>query len=297
MSKLVLYLPTKGRVDHQPTLQDMPLEWLKRMLIVCPREEIKAHEKQWKRKGVRVLAQGSEVKSIASARAWIFRHAHRHGFEKIAMLDDDIRFATRVRVLKRLAGITPISNREWSALVAKTPELGMLTRLKPEDKRLNPALYGIEKMLGTYAHSGIHARLMSNQHGSEWRMNTRIQQVYAYHVPTVMRYCVIGRQIMRDDFDYQLQLLTMGFPCPVYCWVVGEQSRGFHGKGGQESSRTMDLNTRDAHRLAAMYPGLVTVVQRGYKNRPRTEVIVRWQKAAAQGEASLLLGEGPRSFL
>ncbi len=286
-AKLWLYVPTKGRVDHQHTLQALPLEWHPRTIIVCPPDEIKAHRRNWPK--MHVVAQGKEVKGIADARAWIFRYAHGLGHSKIAMLDDDIRFAARVKVLKKHEGIGNAKGKEWEADVKKHPDIAKLVNLEPRDKRMNRMLYGLEKMLSTYAHAGIHARLMSNQHAYEWRLNTRIQQVYAYYVPTVMRNVEIGRKIMRDDFDYELQLLTKGYDCVVYCWVVGEQARGFHGKGGQDTSRTMDLNRKDAHRLAALFPGLVKVVEKDYNRLPRTEVIVYWQRAAKQGSAGGLL--------
>ena len=283
-AKLWLYVPTKGRVDHQHTLQALPLEWHKRTIIVCPSDEIKAHKRNWPK--MQVIAQGKEVKGIADARAWIFREAARVKHEKIVMLDDDIRFAVRKARLKKFQGVGDLKWPEFQKEVEKNPDLGRLVNLPMQDPRMNRMLLGLETMLNTYAHTGIHARLMSNRIAYEWRINTRIQQVYAYHVPTVMEHCVVGRKIMRDDFDYQLQLLTKGFECVVYCWVVGEQARGFHGKGGQDTSRTVALNDADAHRLAKLFPGLVKVVDREYNRMPRKEVIVYWRKAAEQGRTA-----------
>jgi len=286
VSGLRLFIPTKGRIDSQHTLTALPSTWHRRITIVCPPDEMKAHHERWP--NVRVIAQGSNVRGIADARAWIFGWASRNNIEKIAMLDDDIRFAARVKTLKRFKGIGE-TVREWGLLKDVDPDLGKLVNLEPGDERLNTMLFGLEKKLDKYAHAGIHARLMSNNHAYEWRLNTRIQQVYAYHVPTVVANCVIGRKIMRDDFDYELQLLTRGFPCVVYCWVVGEQARGFHGKGGQDTSRTLAINNADAYKLAKLFPGLVTVVDRQYNKMPRKEVIVHWRKAAKQGEASEFL--------
>lgn len=280
---LVLFIPTKGRIDSQHTLRALPEEWLKRTYIVCSKEEIKAHRKRWPL--CKVIAQGPDVRGIADARAWIFRWAHKQSMQKIVMLDDDIRFATRLKTLKRHDRIGDTDGAEWSILKDSDPDLGKLVNLEPGDVRIGQMLAGLEHHLNTYAHAGIHARLMSNNHSFHWRENTRIQQVYAYHVPTVMKNCVVGRKIMRDDFDYELQLLTKGFPCVVDCWLVGEQARGFHGKGGQDTSRTVDKNNKDAYRLAKLFPGLVTVVDREYNRMPRKEVIVHWRKAAAQGKA------------
>lgn len=285
--KLWLYVPTKGRVDLQYSLKILPLTWHKRTIIVSPKDEIKAHQRNWPK--MQVIEQGKDVRGIADARAWIFHRAHKVGHVKIAMIDDDIKFAARKRTLKRFAGVGRTTSAEWEEINAKYPGLGQLEVLPPRDDRLNPFLYGMEDMLTRYAHTGMHARLMSNQMAYEWRMNTRIQQVYGYHVPTMMKHCVIGRKIMRDDFDYELQLLTQGFECPVYCWVVGEQALGFAGKGGQDSSRTIKLNDADAIKLAKMYPGLVRVVDRIYNRMSRKEVIIQWHKAAQQGKASHLL--------
>ncbi len=285
-AKMMLFVPTKGRIDSQHTITALPSFWHPRTYIVCPMEEIKAHKKRWPM--CKVIAQGNNVRGIADARAWIFRWAFNHKIDKIAMLDDDIRFAARLKTLKRFQGIGE-TVREWGLLKDVDPDLGRLVNLEPGDLRISKMLNGLDTMLNTYAHAGIHARLMSNNHAFEWRLNTRIQQIYAYHVPTVIKNCVVGRKIMRDDFDYELQLLTKGFPCVVYCWVVGEQARGFHGKGGQDTSRTLAINNADAYKLAKLFPGLVTVVDRQYNRMPRKEVIVHWRKAAKQGEAAEFL--------
>lgn len=282
-AKLILFVPTKGRIDAQHTLTALPFIWRKRTYIVCPKEEIKSHKKRWPL--CTVIAQGPNVRGIADARAWIFRWAHKQGIQKIAMLDDDIRFAARAKPMSRFKGVGDTPGIEWGILKDIDPDLGKLVNLEPQDPRISVMFYGLEENLNTYAHAGMHARLMSNNHSYEWRENTRIQQIYAYHVPTVMKHCVVGRKIMRDDFDYELQLLTKGFSCVVYCWVVGEQARGFHGKGGQDTSRTVKINNADAYRLAKLFPGLVTVVDRQYNRMPRKEVIVHWRKAAVQGQA------------
>lgn len=298
-AKLTAFLPTKGRVDHQMTLAALPEFWQRRTIIVCPADEVKAHKKNWSGKGVMVIPQGKDVRGIADARAWVFRHAHAVGLEKIVMLDDDIRFAARKARLARYLGIGACSGAEWETAKAKNPDLGRLVNIAEDDQEgrahIGQMMQGLETMLTKYAHAGMHGRLMSNQHAFQWRANTRIQQIYAYHVPTVMKHCEVGRKIMRDDFDYELQLLEAGFECVVYCWLVGEQGRGFHGKGGQDSSRTLQINNRDAHRLAELHPGFVKVVERNYNRMPRLETIVYWQKAAKHGQAKKFLGE--ESFL
>src|SRR6185312_16343375 len=105
MTKMTLFVPTKGRVDNQVTLASLPAKWLQRTIIVCPRDEVRAHMRNWKKKGVHVVQQGAEVRGIADARAWIFRDAHRQHYDKICMLDDDIRFARRARTHKLYRGI------------------------------------------------------------------------------------------------------------------------------------------------------------------------------------------------
>ena len=281
-TRLMLYVPTKGRVEHQLTLQTLPKHWLARTIVVCPAEEVEAHKRNWP--GVWVLKQGAMVRSIASARAFIFGHADAMGYHKIVMLDDDIRFAARVKPF--FEGIGSMNGSSWDLCVDADPALAKLRNIARGDPAIDKLLFGLEKMLDTYRHCGMHGRLNSNRQAYEWIANTRIQQVYAYHVPTVMKHCEIGVEIMRDDFDYEFQLLKKGFPCVVKTWTVGEQGRGFAAKGGQTSSRTMEINERDAYRLAKRHPGLVKVVKKPYGNgkRTRVEVICYWQKALLEGQ-------------
>lgn len=287
-ARMHIYVPTRGRVDRQFTLKHMTDEWRKRITLVCPSDEARQHAKNWPM--VQVVSQPDRKMTIAAKRKWIFEKT-KH--EKIIMMDDDLRFGYRLATLDhfRKFGHLPQgadAKASWAARVKKWPQLGLLEKVhcKPQ---LTHMLNRVEWMLNIYSHGGIGARLMNHVFPYEFTMNMRAMYAIAFHVPTVLEHCKLGRIEHREDLDYTLQLMAAGFENALYTWGSVEQQRGFNAEGGAHEERTMRAANIDAVKLAKLHPDVVTYAKRPYKvSTPRVEVRVSWKKAAQLGKAGVL---------
>jgi hypothetical protein len=288
MSNLHLYIPTRGRVNIQLTMKNMPLAWRKRTTIICPKEEVKEHTANWP--DTYIIEQPDPKMSIAQKRKWIFELADRRGDEKIMMLDDDLSFCPRHKHVMQFAGFQQGTAKDWRAYREKDPEAsGLYKSSDPEDQKIKRAFNQIEYMLDHYPHGGFGPRLMNQEMWGEFMLNRRSMYANAYHVPTVMMYCTLGRIEHREDFDYTLQLMKKGFENAVYCWCVVEQYEGYNAAGGASMERSMKASNADAYKLARLHPGFVKVKQKDYLvSTPRMEVVIRWQNAIELGKTGLI---------
>lgn len=240
-----IYIPTRGRVDRQVTLRSLPKTLLERTYLVAPKEEVKA----LKAIHPNVLVQPSNISNIAEKRHWILK---QHEGDKLMMIDDDCAFYAR-------------------------GEKGLLKEYAT-DKILVKLFKWVEKSLDAYAHVGISSRMGNNHVEEDLVKNTRMMHALAYHVPTLLENVKFKRVLVREDFDYTLQLLRKGYENVVrYDVCVAPGSYG--AIGGCSDERTVELSDEQAEKLASLHPGLVKVVQKDYKGVPRKEVIVYWKKA------------------
>lgn len=253
-----IIIPTRGRTEQQLTLQQFNKELRLQTTIVCPKKEV------FKLSGLNddmeVIAQPDPDWTIAQKRKWIIEEWHRKGVEKIIMLDDDLRFATR------------ISDSDWHLREIRGTELA------DEFRKLE------EKLGPEFPHVGFGPR-QGNQTLDEvgWKTPGKMCYSLGYYLPVVTQECELGRIETREDMDITLQLLRKGFPNAIWTSTVNDQRR-YDAPGGATNERTIESSNRDAHKLAELHPGYVSVVQKEYKaSVPRMEVVCQWQKAYEDG--------------
>jgi hypothetical protein len=288
---MFLFVPTRGRttIAQQETLASLPDFWRKRTTIVCPSNEVDWFIKNYR--GIRaVWKQPNDKMTIAAKRAWIFQRTAKEKMQKIMMLDDDLRFGIRLETPKQFKGYGVRPYDAWKEYRAKHSDAHKLILTdKGNDLRAEKIFYAIERMLSTYAHGGIAPRLMNQEYGHEFCVNGRVNYALAYHVPTVMEHCELGRINTREDFDYTLQLMRAGFPNAVYCWGICEQYKLYGAPGGTTGQRTVENSNADAKKLAKLHPGIVKVVEKDYKGAgKRLEVVVSWANAIAEGKCEFV---------
>jgi hypothetical protein len=251
-----IVIPTYRRTQTQKTFKQLPAHWKARTIFVADEEDTKRLHFNFRDTGATFTVVPEEITSIAKKRAWIiktFKHEH------ILMLDDDLRFDSRIEGTQKL-------------LVAKPHEV---------DFHLNK----IEKKFEEgFRHLGISPRQGNNRLEEEWVPNTRMMYSLGYHLPTLREHCELGRIETREDFDYNLQLLKKGFENRVYSHMTTGQDQ-YNADGGCSLQRTVDASNEDAEQLAALHPGLVKVTQKEYTTSvPRKEVVVYWKKALQQSK-------------
>lgn len=87
--------------------------------------------------------------------------------------------------------------------------------------------------------------------------------------------------ILRQDFHATLSLLELGYPNVIDHEFMAGQKDG--EPGGCQAYRTHEMLAEQAHLLASLHPGLVTVTSKSRKGGfgDSTDVRMAWQKAFA----------------
>lgn len=250
---LHLIIPTYRRTE-QRTFHGLPPAWQARTTFVVDAQDA-AVLGSWLRTGY-ILEHPPEITTIAQKRAWLLRTLPA---DHIVMLDDDLSFHIR-----------------------RSPDDPQLVPATPEE--VGTGLEALLQLLQTgYVHAGFSPRQNNNTRPAGWIENTRMMYVLGYHVPTVQAECELGRIEHREDIDLTLQLLQKGYKNAVLTTLCVDQR--YNNPGGASVHRTLEASNADAEKLAALFPGLVKVVERAYKGSvPRKEVICYWQKAYARSQ-------------
>ena len=250
-----IVIPTRGRTHQQLTLQALPRELRKRTTLVCPKREASGLFRLYG--DVEIVVQPDATMTIARKREWIMREWLRCGYDKILMLDDDLVFSTRK------------SADDWHLDPIHGDELGA------EIKRLE------EKLGPEFPHVGFGARQGNHNQEAGWRTPSRMMYSLGYYLSIVVKECELGRIETREDMDITLQLLRKGYQNAVWHTTVHDQQRD--APGGCNLWRTTASSNANAHELARLHQGYVSVREKAYKAGPRVEVRCAWQKALEDG--------------
>jgi hypothetical protein len=257
MSEPLIYIPTFRRPDRQTTWDNLTDEWRERTVMVCDAQD-----------AIDLLDYPILVcpveEGIAGVRQWIMDQHDVSESENLLMLDDDLAFYER-----RFD-----DPRKFRQLTDRSES--------------GPVLDRLIEMLDQVPFAGVIDRSGGNRYDAPVASAGRTHDVHAVHVPTLraegIRY---DRLTLMEDFDVNLQLLTRGYTTArlsTHC--KGSTSR--NADGGCSVYRDSTAQTAAATALAALHPGLVRLSERpGWgTEESRTDVVVSWQKAAAQGWAA-----------
>lgn len=251
-----IYIPTKGRIKNQLTLENLPPELYVQAVLVCPPSEV--NRMRQNHEHAQILAQPDENMEIYQKRAWLVEQCPE---DKMIMLDDDLRFAVR-----------------------REDDPAKFRKAEPADIFI--AFQELENILSeAVPHAGFAVRGMgigeTAQEGG-WQEAKRMIYTLGYYLPIARYWAEWGRMRIREDMDITLQLLSMGFPNWVNHSFVTDQKYG--NPGGATSERNVQISNEAAELLAELHPGYVALEEKTYLNSPsRLEVRCQWQKALKDG--------------
>jgi hypothetical protein len=255
-----IIIPTRGRIHRQTTLQSLPSELLKQTILVCPKREASGLYRLYKDAGVDVVVEPHPDMKIAQTREWVVQTWFNAGYTKIIMLDDDLRFATR------------ISPDGWHLQEITGDEL------IPEFERLE------QKLGAAYPHVGFGVRQGNHLAEAGWKIPGRMCHSLAYYLPIVAKEAKFDTVEIREDFCMTLQLLLKGYPNAVWNETVVDQN-GYDAAGGCSTYRTVEMSDAEAWKLKRRFPGFVSLRKPNYKTSVRRlEVTVQWKKALRDGQ-------------
>jgi hypothetical protein len=250
-----IFVPSRGRWALPHTLTRLPESILKRTTLVVPPDEYDNYHSVYP--DVHIAAPG--VYSIGAVRQWITEQA-----DKVCMVDDDLTFATR-------RGDEPNKFRP-----ATMGEIGDM-------------FYVIEAMLREDPHIGVATREGGNVFTGNVKFNTRILRILAYDTNVLRKHGIrFDRMEIMEDFDVALQLLELGYANYCINWIVHDQ-KGSGTYGGCSTYRTLESQAEAAHKLKALHPEFVKVIQKETKTAwgggTRTDVRISWKKAYEYGKS------------
>lgn len=252
-----IYIPTRGRVDLQRTVERLPIKIHQKYktTIACPVGEVRQFKAKYPYLNVLETPAG-----IHATRQAILDHARKD--DPIAlMLDDD---------LPTWCHRLPNSNKY----------------VKANDEQIIHHFDEFAKRMKGYAHGAIGHRLFCQEQDPIYH-NSRMLRALAYN--TDKTGSAKFRLRVMEDFDMALQLMTTGHASIIYNAMVQDQ-RENNSAGGCSAYRTPELQAKAARELARLWPGIVTVVRRAPKRgwvgfgEERIDVRVNWRRAAQLGD-------------
>ena len=249
---MAIIIPTRGRTSKQLTLQSLPGELRRLTTLVCPKVEASGLYRLYP--DVEIVVEPHPMK-LAEKRGWIVQEWFRAGFDKIIMLDDDLRFATRKS-----------TDDDWHLDEIKGEAL------IPEFKRI------AEKLGPEFPHVGFGPRQGNNRLKTVgWKSPGKMVCALGYYLPIVAKEVLWDLVELRQDMCASLQLLLRGYPNAIWTTTVVDQHRD--APGGCCIYRTLEYSNAQAEKLAQLFPGYVSVGER----YGRLEVTVQWKKALEDG--------------
>lgn len=257
-----IVIPTYGRVAKQVTLAALP-DALRRetLLITSDAAEYDALRRTHRH------VKNAPVKTIADKRQWILENVK----DDVFMLDDDMVFYKRCEMRYR-----DYRDGRWKARPGhKTLSLDYVT-----DGGVQRLFEELEFGLNDHSSVGISSRFGNDLEPLDWKRGAnRLMHAFGYRrkelVKMKFRFNAVA---FREDFHMALTLLRAGQESiQCYDWCVAPGAYG--APGGCSGERTVPASDAAAHKLAALHPGFVRVVDKNYKGTPRKEVVVSWKKA------------------
>lgn len=253
-----LYIPTLGRVDRQLTYKLLPASIRKHTVTVVDESEKDAFPDR------QVLVCPKGCRGTPSVRKFILdqHDTRRHG-PVLMMLDDDLRWATRLADGK----LRPSRDQDIEAMFAE-----------------------LDRVLRTEViHASVLARAQAAQvHEDQYCV--RMVQMLGYNVKELRKLPVEYDRGAMEDFDVTLQLLRMGKPNKVLANWTQDQT-GSDLPGGCSTYRTPQFQAAWCRRLHELHPEFVKVVTKETKvawgGGQRTDVNIAWKKAFKSSGAKL----------
>lgn len=271
----ILAVITRGRVDNQIFIEDLPPIIRELITIVCHPGELDAHRKRWRGKVANIIEYGKNCTHIGMARNWFMNYCRKNHIRYAIQIDDNVRFAThsdgkKIKFNLSLKNIRNNFNEDEQIFIYSEMFFWMIDALRSG--------YGI---------CGVSHRSGNNRKEKDIEENTRLFAVWGIDVD---RYFEVGAKFTdlptKEDFYIQLAFLTNGIKTVCNNCYTFEKARGANSSGGCSVYRNAKNVDNDAIELKRLFPDFVTIVNKSNSNwsnmdgnETRKECIIKWKKA------------------
>lgn len=212
-----IYIPTRGRIDHQITLRKLPTYIHKKVTLVCPKSEARALREAYP--DVDVVGQPNEIKTIAAKRAWIACELSRSKEEPFwFQADDDLSFYVFDHAIDK--------HRVCSE----------------ENERLQRKFWlaTLPDLVYRYDSVGIGTKAFALPGGVKENYHLGFFFGMSQHATKSLKW---NRISLYEDIDYTLQLLKLGFQIGI-TYDVSLSQRAAESAGG-----LTETGERDAKKI------------------------------------------------
>jgi hypothetical protein len=261
---MIIYIPTRGRIDRQKTLSRLTPRLQSKTILVVNDGQGAAHKRRWGTVVRDVWEVPPKYQGIAYVRHFIMENSPD---PFVCMLDDDLSFNTK--------------NKDWEIIPSTDKQIDFMFN-QMETWLLEDGL----------AHVSLTPRFLNWQFHQPFREVTRMMHVLAYNTQIVKKAGAsfvkgVGHTFSMDDFHMTLQLLEAGLKNRVDLINCTSQ-RVSNAYGGASEWRTTLSHNATAELLAQLHPKVVKVTTktdwRKMGGGERKDVIIQWQKAFTGGE-------------
>ena len=260
-----IFFPSHRRSSEQHTLDNLPANIKKNITLVVQDSDAWDYEEVAIKHNLKeMVVLPFSIQSLSPTYEHMIKVLATD--DKFFIMDDDLRFAFREFEDLGDPSLTKCNNQS----VIEDMFLALLRRLE------------------THAHVGVSARAGNNHvacSGEDytWSENSRMMCLTGYKTD-VVKQVETNRVKCRDDFDRHLQLMEMGYANSVLYSFTHDQASGSNSSGGCSEYRDAGMLDEEAHKLASLHPGFVSVKEKKTKadwgvGGVRTDVIIQWKKA------------------
>lgn len=260
-----IYIPTRGRVNNQITLGEIPEPWRANTCLVTAPDQF--DELDQMNYGVDILCLPDDVRGMPNIRQWILDHSDDKHF---VMMDDDLTLHYRDQDNIGPSGRAPI--------LRSTPSI-----VSDMFKDLE------EWLISGITHCGITPRFLNWDNNALHIECTRMLHILAYNKDVVratgakFNKGVTDWQFTMEDFHMTIQLLRAGHKNRVSLAYCSNPSPS-NAPGGISTFRSLESHNNSAVFLQAQHPMFVRVRDKsnaswGGFEGTRKDVSVQWQKA------------------
>lgn len=250
-----IYIPTRGRVDNQLSVTNLPENVHRRIMLVCPKGEVNSLRSNYPT--VAVLGQPDSIASLSEKRHWIAELAKTSKVPFWFQMDDDLNFFVwtgekHTRLVNDPAATKKFFLKTLPSLIRDYKVVGFGTK-------------------GFALPGGV-------------KENYHLGFVFGMRTTTGLSKIVWERLELYEDIDYTLQLLKNGVKIAVTYDLVVEQRKSA-ADGGLAGERTDKLAEKCLKKLMDLHPGIVKQKEASGQHA-QSNTRISWAKAAAIGGAA-----------